>query len=59
MLVTDLLNVRYLTGFTGSNAALLVHADDERDAERRTVFCTDGRYLTQAKAQGFDVPHYP
>jgi Xaa-Pro aminopeptidase len=28
MLVTDLINVRYLSGFTGSNAALLVFADD-------------------------------
>ena len=26
MLVTDLVNVRYLSGFTGSNAALLVRA---------------------------------
>ena len=31
MLVTDLINVRYLSGFTGSNGALLVFADD-RDA---------------------------
>ena len=30
MLVTDLVNVRYLSGFTGSNAALLVFADDRR-----------------------------
>ncbi|HYH30479.1 MAG TPA: Xaa-Pro peptidase family protein [Pseudonocardia sp.] len=44
LLVTDLLNVRYLTGFTGSNAALLVHGDG--DAASR--FCTDGRYRTQA-----------
>ena len=33
LLVTDLVNVRYLTGFTGSNAALLVHADGD-DASR-------------------------
>ncbi|WP_158851486.1 M24 family metallopeptidase [Saccharothrix deserti] len=51
LLVTNLLNVRYLTGFTGSNAALLVHADSD-DA---TVFCTDGRYLTQAAAQVPDL----
>ncbi|CAM01381.1 Xaa-Pro dipeptidase [Saccharopolyspora erythraea NRRL 2338] len=55
MLVTDLLNVRYLTGFTGSNAALVVHAADEPGAETRTVFCTDGRYLTQAAAEVPDL----
>ncbi|GAA2802700.1 Xaa-Pro peptidase family protein [Saccharopolyspora taberi] len=55
MLVTDLLNVRYLTGFTGSNAALVVHAADEQGAEARTVFCTDGRYLTQAAEQVPDL----
>ena len=44
LLVTDLVNVRYLTGFTGSNAALLLHVDGD-DASR---FCTDGRYRTQA-----------
>lgn len=53
MLVTNLLNIRYLTGFTGSNAALLVHAADGPNSEDRTVFCTDGRYLTQA---GEEVP---
>ncbi|PRW65181.1 aminopeptidase P family protein [Actinopolyspora mortivallis] len=51
ILVTDLLNIRYLTGFTGSNAALLVHATDTADSEGRTVFCTDGRYETQAASQ--------
>jgi Xaa-Pro aminopeptidase len=55
MLVTDLLNIRYLTGFTGSNAALVVHAADRPGAESRTVFCTDGRYLTQAEAQVPDL----
>jgi Xaa-Pro dipeptidase len=51
LLVVDLRNVRYLTGFTGSNAALLVHAD----GEERTVFCTDGRYLTQSARQVPDL----
>ncbi|MEU4741726.1 Xaa-Pro peptidase family protein [Actinosynnema sp. NPDC023658] len=51
LLVTNLLNVRYLTGFTGSNAALLISADSDDGA----VFCTDGRYLTQAAAQVPDL----
>ncbi|HEY2723607.1 MAG TPA: Xaa-Pro peptidase family protein [Pseudonocardiaceae bacterium] len=55
LLVTDLLNVRYLTGFTGSNAALLVHAEDAQDAEDGTVFCTDGRYRTQSERQVPDL----
>ncbi len=46
MLVTDLTNVRYLSGFTGSNGALLVFAD-----EREAVLATDGRYRTQAAEQ--------
>jgi Xaa-Pro aminopeptidase len=50
MLVTDLINVRYLSGFTGSNAALLVFADD-----RDTVLATDGRYRTQAAEQAPDL----
>ena len=50
-LVTDLLNVRYLCGFTGSHAALLVHTADDRSDESRTVFATDGRYATQAGEQ--------
>jgi Xaa-Pro aminopeptidase len=55
LLVVDLLNVRYLTGFTGSNAALLVHAADKAGAERHSVFCTDGRYLTQSGEQVPDL----
>ncbi|MGI8415951.1 MAG: M24 family metallopeptidase [Nakamurella sp.] len=50
LLVTDLINVRYLTGFTGSSAALLVGLDDSV-ADDRTVFCTDGRYETQSGQQ--------
>ncbi len=52
MLVTDLTNVRYLSGFTGSNGALLVFADD-----REPVLATDGRYRTQAaqQAPGLEV----
>ncbi|QXQ15804.1 Xaa-Pro peptidase family protein [Skermania piniformis] len=55
LLVTDLVGIRYLTGFTGSNAALLVVADDEYDAEQRTVIATDGRYRTQVSAQVPDL----
>jgi Xaa-Pro aminopeptidase len=51
VLVTDLINVRYLTGFTGSNAALLVHAGGD-GASR---LCTDGRYRTQAAAEVPDL----
>jgi Xaa-Pro aminopeptidase len=50
LLVSDLNNIRYLSGFTGSNAALLVYADD-----RPAVLATDGRYRTQATQQAPDV----
>lgn len=50
MLVTDLVNVRYLSGFTGSNAALLIRADDDTP-----VLATDGRYCTQAARQAPDA----
>jgi Xaa-Pro aminopeptidase len=50
MLVTDLVNVRYLSGFTGSNAALLIRAEDAT-----AVLATDGRYRTQAAQQAPDV----
>jgi Xaa-Pro aminopeptidase len=45
LLVSDLHNVRWLTGFTGSNAAAVVGADGGRR------FVTDFRYLTQAAEQ--------
>lgn len=50
MLVTRLVNVRYLTGFTGSNAALLILADDDTP-----VLATDGRYRTQSAQQAPDA----
>jgi Xaa-Pro aminopeptidase len=49
VLVTNLLNVRYLTGFTGSNGVLLVRADGA------DLFGTDGRYTTQAATEVPDV----
>ncbi|WP_072688824.1 M24 family metallopeptidase [Rhodococcus marinonascens] len=55
LLVTNLTNIRYLTGFTGSNAALLVDATDDEGGEERTVICTDGRYLTQVGEQVPDL----
>ena len=47
LLLTNLTNVRYLTGFTGSAALLLVPADDAAEP----VFVTDGRYRDQAASQ--------
>ncbi|MGW5318646.1 M24 family metallopeptidase [Nocardia thailandica] len=55
LLVTDLVNVRYLTGFTGSNAVLLVHAWDTRASEDRSVIGTDGRYSAQVAVQVPDL----
>lgn len=53
MLVTDLINVRYLSGFSGSNGALLVFADPNSECE--AVLATDGRYRTQAAQQAPDL----
>src|SRR6185437_3831263 len=44
LLVTHLPDVRYLCGFTGSNAALVLVGG-------RSVLFTDGRYTAQAKAE--------
>ena len=51
LLVTNLTNVRYLTGFTGSAALLLVPADEAAEL----VFVTDGRYRDQATSQLADA----
>jgi Xaa-Pro aminopeptidase len=53
-LVTDLTNVRYLTGFTGSNGMAVVGRDLRR-------FITDFRYTEQAGAEveGFAVEESP
>lgn len=52
LVVTHLPNVRYLTGFSGSNAALFLSADDPLD----DLLATDGRYEVQAGEQSPDLP---
>lgn len=49
MLIISLTDVRYLTGFSGSNATLLVHEDPERD-----ILVTDMRY--RERSVGSAVP---
>lgn len=50
LLVTNLVNIRYLTGFDSSNAALLVRPKGE------TTLYTDFRYIESARElQGIDV----
>lgn len=48
LLVTDLKNIQYLTGFSGSNAVLLLRADGT------SVLGTDGRYDTQIRIETGD-----
>ena len=50
LLVTDLLNLRYLTGFTGSNGAAVAGPQVRR-------FVTDFRYVERARAEveGFEI----
>jgi Xaa-Pro aminopeptidase len=51
LLVTDLVDVRWLTGFTGTNGAALVSADER-------LLLTDFRYMQQAADQvdgGFEI----
>lgn len=50
LLVTDLADVRYLTGFTGSNAVLVV------DRDGADLLGTDGRYRDQVAEQAPDLP---
>ena len=49
ILVTDLTHVRYLTGFSGSNGALLLRKD------LSAVVATDGRYVTQIAEEVPDI----
>ncbi|MBC3185475.1 aminopeptidase P family protein [Corynebacterium sp. zg-331] len=49
MLITNLVHVRYLSGFSGSNAALLLSKD------LNPQICTDGRYTTQVTEEVPDV----
>ena len=48
LLVTRLPNVRYLTGFTGSNGQVIVSSNG-------TVFLTDGRYDQQSRHEVPDI----
>ena len=48
LLVTDLTNIRYLTGFTGSAATLLVSTKD-------ALIVSDGRYDEQLQRQCPDI----
>ncbi|MEC9457041.1 MAG: Xaa-Pro peptidase family protein [Candidatus Neomarinimicrobiota bacterium] len=49
MLITNLTNIRYISGFTGSAASCLITPEGQ-------YFITDGRYIEQSKAQvkGFE-----
>lgn len=52
-LVTNLENVRYLSGFTGSDATLVLTKDQKH-------LLTDSRYITQAQGEthGYDIIEY-
>jgi Xaa-Pro aminopeptidase len=54
MVISHLENVRYLTGFTGSNGIVLL-------TENQGYFITDGRYTVQAKNEvpGFEIVILP
>ena len=49
ILVTDLIHVRYLSNFSGSNGALLLRKD------LSAAIATDGRYTTQIKQEVPDI----
>lgn len=49
LLVTNLIHVQYLTGFSGSNAAVIIHQDST------ARIATDSRYSTQIAAEVPDL----
>ena len=51
LVVDSLVNVRYLTGFTGSSAAVLVVSDDARAKLGGHRFLSDFRYAEQSAVQ--------
>ena len=51
MIVTHLPNVRYLTGFSGSNAVLVLGEDADAD-----LIGTDGRYVDQVAMEAPGLP---
>lgn len=61
LLITHPADVRYLTGFTGSNAALAMRAGGPRNSAKpskstpNAMLFTDGRYIVQAKQQTKDA----
>ena len=57
LLVTHLPDVRWLSGFTGSNAALVLDSGRKGGTAGRAVLFTDGRYTTQAKADPIEYIH--
>jgi len=55
LLVSTPVNVRYLTGYTGSNGLALIAADESANEGSRHLFFTDFRYATQSGEQVPDV----
>src|SRR5580704_6776265 len=51
LLVSMPVNVRYLTGYTGSNGLAVIVANDERQPASGHLFLTDFRYATQSAEQ--------
>jgi len=53
LLITEIVNIRYLTGFSGTTATMLATADD-------SWFLTDSRYITQVGEQvaGVNIREY-
>lgn len=48
LVISSPVNVRYLTGFTGSNASVLLTETD-------SILVTDGRYIDQARTEASDL----